>query len=343
MLPSSGRFIVPVFVYLVLFLASVEAHDVLLQQRSHVDINLRRVMKKRAPLPQDSPVVGAAPVPVLASPAKSESSTSTTSTTSSTTSTVSSFGTFQIFNVLTTTSKSTSTGRSVESSSASTSSSSSSSSSSSGSAKSASSVISSSSSESFSFPTDVAAGGVSTSFAPPVTQTSSVAASQSFIPDKQGNTSNSAKSTTLTVIIAIAASIGGIFIIWTIFRKWKLSSSKEFDRRLNPITDWQPTINDDNDDIPGHGRPRPPSIASSFHSSAHGHNSNHAPSSHGHSNPFEDFEGPANSSIPVGGYADLARGSSPTQMQEHQQYAPSVNHSTTPVPLHHQGAYGAGY
>ena len=90
MLPSSGRFIVPVFV---LFLASVEAHGVLLQQRSHVDVNLRRVMKKRAPLPQDSPVFGAAPVPVLA-PAKSESSTSTTSTTSSTTSTVGSFGTF---------------------------------------------------------------------------------------------------------------------------------------------------------------------------------------------------------------------------------------------------------
>jgi hypothetical protein len=141
----------------------------------------------------------------------------------------------------------------------------------------------------------------------------------------------------LTVLIAIVASVGGIFILWTIFRKWKLSSSKEFDRRLNPI-DWQPTTSED-DHIPGHARR--PSIGS-LHSSGHGHGASglsRVPSNSSNSNPFDDFDGPAQRSAPVGGYADLARGSSPTQMQEHNQYGPSYTHDVSPIPLHHQGGY----
>jgi len=146
----------------------------------------------------------------------------------------------------------------------------------------------------------------------------------------------------LTVLIAIAASVGGIAIIWTVFRKWKLASSKQFDRRLNPI-DWQPTTGED-DGLPR----RRLSNASSLHSgSGHGHGaarsaggSNHG---HGGANPFDDFDSPATNSAPVGGYADLSRGPSPTQMQENLTRGPSFNRGyDAPVPLHHQAGYGSG-
>jgi len=181
------------------------------------------------------------------------------------------------------------------------------------------------------------ADGVSTVILPGGTSTSSVVASPSFIPDQQSNTSSTqAKSTTLTVLIAIAASVGGIFIFWTIFRKWKLSSSKEFDRRLNPI-DWQPTTGED-DQLPGHARRH---SVGSLHSSGHGHGAtglSRVPSNV--SNPFDDFDRPAQPSpVQVGGYADLARGSSPTHMQERNHYGPTYNHDVTPVPLHHQGGF----
>lgn len=185
--------------------------------------------------------------------------------------------------------------------------------------------------------------GVSTIIGPNRTLTSSVQPSETVVPDQQGNASSSQiKSTTLTVIIAIAASVGGVFILWTIFRKWKLSRSKEFDRRLNPI-DWQPTTGDDEEHIPGQNRPRPTSPTSS---TGHGQNSpglTRTPSSQGHSNPFDDFDSPVQSSAPVGGYADLARGTKPAQMQERLQYGEAYNQGTTPVPLHHQGGYGGGY
>jgi len=143
---------------------------------------------------------------------------------------------------------------------------------------------------------------------------------------------STAKNTTLTVLIAIAASVGGIAILWTIFRKWKLSSSKEFDRRLKPI-DWHPT-NSMDDQIPG--LTRRPSVGS-LHSSGHGASgASRAPSDHSHSNPFDDFD-PA--FVQVGGHADLARGPSPTQMQERAQYGPSYDHGVTPLPLHHQSGY----
>jgi hypothetical protein len=139
----------------------------------------------------------------------------------------------------------------------------------------------------------------------------------------------------VTALIAIAASVGGIAILWTIFRKWKLSSSKEFDRRLNPITDWQPTNGEDE----GPALRRAPSSSSSFHSggggSANGHGAGIAPLDH-------DFTAGPGNSAPIGGYADLARASSPNPpMQQALGRAPSFNYGyDVGVPLHHQTGYG---
>jgi len=313
-----------------LVVGSVNAHD-LLQQRGLHDYNMKRaMMRKRAPLPQGSvgPVVGAAPLPSVLEP------TSTSTTTGDSQSTTS-LSTSSPASSTTTESKVTSSSvSSVPPASVSQKS-----------AVSTSSVSTSSDPPPQITPTtDNGAGGVSTIIVPGVTHTSSVTASESVVPDQQSNTSTAqVKSTTLTVLVAIAASIGGIFIVWTIFRKWKLSSSKEFDRRLNPI-DWQPT-NGEDDQIPGHARR--PSVGS-LHSSSHGHGTtglSRVPSNHSHSNPFDDFDSPAQRSSPVqvGGYADLARGSSPTQMQENNQYGPSYNQGVTPLPLHHQGGYNTGY
>jgi len=165
----------------------------------------------------------------------------------------------------------------------------------------------------------------------------------------------------LTVLIAVAASVGGIAILWTIFRKWKLSSSKEFDRRLNPITDWQPT-NGEDDLIPG--LRRAPSSSSSFHSGG-GSGDGHIPSRSAGLTPLDhDFTaGPGNTApiggyaptpldhdftagpgntVPIGGYADLARASSTNPpMQQVLGRGPSFNHGyDIGVPLHHQTGYG---
>jgi len=97
---------------------------------------------------------------------------------------------------------------------------------------------------------------------------------------------------------------------------------------MQPI-DWQPTTGEDDSGLPIHRRA---SIASSFHSGS-GHDGNMAGHgmgggygatdySHGASSvaplPDHDFTaGSTNHLAPVGGYADLARGSSPQpQMQE---------------------------
>jgi hypothetical protein len=49
---------------------------------------------------------------------------------------------------------------------------------------------------------------------------------------------NGDRGATATILIAVAASFGGIAILWAIFPKWKLASSKTFDQldqRLQPI------------------------------------------------------------------------------------------------------------
>jgi hypothetical protein len=143
----------------------------------------------------------------------------------------------------------------------------------------------------------------------------------------------------LTVLIAVAASVGGVAILWTVFRKWKLGRSSKFDERLQPI-DWQPKAEDDG--LPGVHRST--SRASSFHSAGHSGNNY---SDHGHGanglQPIPDHDFTAGASLaPVGGYADLARGPSP-QPQMHEQLArgPSFNRGyDTGVPLHHQTGYG---
>jgi len=135
-------------------------------------------------------------------------------------------------------------------------------------------------------------------------------------------------------VIVIASAVGGVAILWTIFRKWKLGRSNKFNQRLQPIS-WQPTTEDSG--IPTH-RVRRASDTSSFHSGLHaggsdmGHSSENAHGVYGASDlpPLPSYDFTAGLA-PVGGYADLARGPSP-QMQEALNRGPSVNRN-----------YGAGY
>lgn len=156
----------------------------------------------------------------------------------------------------------------------------------------------------------------------------------------------------MTILVVLAASVGGCAIVWTIIRKWKFRPSTRFEDRLEPI-DWQPTEHDSG--LPTHRRV--PSNASSFHSGGHDSSLTRSDSQGRGLAPLPEHDftaGPA-TLAPVGGYADLARGPSPQpQMQEALQRGPSFtrgyeNYSN--LPPHHQGvqdAYnhnnvGAGY
>ncbi|KAJ7596870.1 hypothetical protein C8J56DRAFT_299600 [Mycena floridula] len=151
------------------------------------------------------------------------------------------------------------------------------------------------------------------------------------------------KTALITVLIVVASCVGGIAIFWTVFRKWKLGRSSKFDQRLQPI-DWQPTHDDD--DMISH---RLASDNASLRSgrgygatSDHGHASDNG---HRGFDPLDhDFTAGSNNLAPVGGYADLARGSSPQPpMQESMNYGPSITRPNydVGVPLHHQTNYGA--
>ncbi|KAJ7654985.1 hypothetical protein DFH06DRAFT_486622 [Mycena polygramma] len=167
-----------------------------------------------------------------------------------------------------------------------------------------------------------------------VTKTNSVlaAAAATGAVTPQAAAAQSKRSTITTVLIAVAASVGGIAILWTVFRKWKLGHSSKFDERMAPI-DWQPT----NDDgiVPAHRRTN--SRASSFNSSAaHGA---------GYGDRLEhDFTAAPTNLAPVGGYADLARGPSPQPQMQDLGRGPSMRgYNAGPnagVPLHHQAGYG---
>ncbi|KAF9479719.1 hypothetical protein BDN70DRAFT_671117 [Pholiota conissans] len=324
---SSRRLIVPLFVYLSLLLATaVDAHDVLLQRRDHT--NLKRLMKKRSPFPADdvppSVVVGAGIIPTL--PATTTDSTSTTSTTGSTSGTTST----------TTTGSSTTTGTSTDTTTSGTSTSTSTTSTST-STTSTSTTTSTTSTSTTAAPqttptlnlTDAPAAGSTVTVVPTLTRTASVdGATQTEVStlSAAAASSNDTKGATATILIAVAASVGGIAILWTVFRKWKLASSKKFDKRLQPI-DWQQPTDDDSG-IPTHRRAN--SRASSFRSGS-------SNSGHGSRDPLDhDFTaGPST----VGGYADLARGPSPMPpMQEHLTRGPSFTRGfDNGVPLHHQG------
>jgi hypothetical protein len=139
------------------------------------------------------------------------------------------------------------------------------------------------------------------------------------------------------VIIGIGASILGILIIWFIIRKTKFGKSRD---RLNP-EDWQPTMEQDNRDFDP-SRIRRQSAASSFHSGGGARDDIFAVSDHGHGGrqsptayPERDFT--AGASAPIGVYADLARGESPTQSVYEQQYVPTSNHQAGAYDYHTEG------
>ncbi|KAI0257682.1 hypothetical protein BJV78DRAFT_1164341 [Lactifluus subvellereus] len=153
----------------------------------------------------------------------------------------------------------------------------------------------------------------------------------------------------MTILIVLAASVGGCAIVWTIIRKWKFRPSAGFEDRLEPI-DWQPAEHDSG--LPTHRRV--PSNASSFHSGGHDGGLTRSDSQGSAANnagrgltplPEHDFTAGPATLAPVGGYADLARGPSPQpQMQEALQRGPSFNHgyeNYSNLPPHHQGGYGA--
>ncbi|PBK77389.1 hypothetical protein ARMSODRAFT_279809 [Armillaria solidipes] len=346
-------------------------------RRDHETLN--RMMRKRAPAPQENG--GAASVSATDSASASTQSTSqaqsqstSSSTTSSHTSTPSTTSTTPTSISTPSTTSTPLTSTSLTSSATSTSSSTSSSStlsttSSSSSTTSTSSTSATSDSTSNTEQTqqqqttqDAATatqgdtGNTSHSI---ITRTTSVdetasAASASSSAEASGSTSTSTKTAAITALIVVASSVGGIVILWTIFRKWKLGRSSHFDKRMQPI-DWQPTTGDDGGVI---GHHRATSDTSSFHSGLNHSNSlsgrsyNAASESgHGHGPagelgplPEHDFTAPPSNLAPVGGYADLARGPSPQpEMQETLARGPSMTRPVydVGVPLHHQVGYGS--
>lgn len=167
-----------------------------------------------------------------------------------------------------------------------------------------------------------------------MTVTSSDTGSTSAVPASSG--ASSTTKTTLTVLIGLAASVGGIVIIWTVIRKWKFKPSDRFEDRMQPI-DWQPAGPEDT--VPGLIRTVSTHSHASFYSGAH--ESDHNSSlQHGGSIrrgvtplPEHDFTPGPSHLAPGAGYADLARGPSP------QPQATQMHEAQFGVPLHHQGAY----
>lgn len=312
-------------VYLFITTSSlVQSHELAFNRRDH---GSKRFLKNRT-LPQFPPIINVAALPTASSDSQIVTSTVSQSTASDTSpQPTSALVSIPVLSVPTSSSASTSGTTSSQSTS---------SKSSSASSSAPTSVSSSSTSISQTSPSSnlgpVPVAPTANVVASTITSTQSVSAtpSDTAVPQIQ-SASSKTKTTTVTALIAIAASVGGIAILWTIFRKWKLSSSKEFDRRLNPITDWQPTNGED--DVPA--LRRGPSSSSSFHSgggSANGHSAGIAPLDH-------DFTAGPGNSAPIGGYADLARASSPNPpMQQALGRGPSFNHGYG-VPLHHQTGY----
>ncbi|KAF9462098.1 hypothetical protein BDZ94DRAFT_1368125 [Collybia nuda] len=317
------------------------------QHRDHV--NLKRLIKKRSPLPQATttplvPLAGAAPPP----PTFSSESTTSSAVSSSDTATSSTSSSASETSLSTSVSESSSSSsQSVSESTSFTQSSSTS--------TAPTSTIAISTSEKLNLGEASPTPSVEV-VKPTITKTQSVDADSTgtTIPLPQSNTSKT-KSTTLTVIIIVAASVAGVAILWTVFRKWKLGRSKKFDERLQPI-DWQPTNQDDgNGIVPPHRRAS--TGASSFHSgSGHGNSpvrgvGGYSGSEHGHSSsdhghiltiPDHDFTAGSSTLAPVGGYADLARGSSPQPQMHQMNRGPSLTRPAYDigVPLHHQAGYG---
>lgn len=348
--------------YLTLALALLSAHANP-ERRNHV--NLKRILKKRAPQASDAaatntaggilgPLVGAqaAPTPATTSQTTAAADKETTAAADKDTTTSAAAGSItalpSISNILSSASSSSasSSSASQSSSSASSSSASLSSSSTTVSSTSASSTAPATTAEAATTPAPAATTSVVKGV---TTLTTAVGAAQSTdVPQKQGAATKT-KSVALTILIAVSASIGGIVILWTVFRKWKLGRSTKVDQRMQPI-DWQPAPVG-GDGIPGESRRLSgASFRSHLTSEGHGIGSDGGHSSHAHGGRGlipdlqHDFTAGAAPGhlAPVGGYADLARGPSPQpQMQEMGQGGMTRPNYDAQVPLHHQGgAYG---
>lgn len=276
----------------------VEASHDLHQQRDHV--NLKRIIKKRAPqileLDEDTPIIGAAPLP--GAPTTPATPTDTTSTPADTTTTDT---------PSTTDTDTTSTGTDTTSTTG-TDTSSTDTSSSTTSTTTESSTTTPPAQQTSAPPPAEITSTLTSQIKSTTTVVANVDATQSVAPLSAAQQTS---SNIVTILVAIAASLGGVAILWTVFRKWKLGSSKRFEERLQPI-DWKSPSHDDHDGLPAHRR----TSISSFRSGPSG---SAAPRSGGLSPiPDHDFTATGNVS-PVGGYADMSRGPSPP-MRENRGY-----------------------
>ncbi|KAF5323498.1 hypothetical protein D9611_005755 [Ephemerocybe angulata] len=289
----------------------VEAsHDAPLQQRDHV--NLKRILKKRATtFPGDGssgPVIGAAPIPGAGSSSTTDplsTGTSTTATTATTPGGITIGLPLGTTETTGTTSGTTSGTASLPTDSTSTTS-----------------TTSGTTTSGTTSTTSTTTSTTSTTTTPPaaptdnnVTSTStdkvrstktvvtSVEASSTTVPQLSGAAAQKS-SNIMTILVAIAASLGGVAILWTVFRKWKLGSSKRFEERLQPI-DWKSPSHDDG--LPA-SHPRRNS-GSSFNS-GRSRGNGLSPLEH-------DFTAGPSGVSPVGGYADMSRGPSPTMRENH--------------------------
>ena len=152
---------------------------------------------------------------------------------------------------------------------------------------------------------------------------------------------STASKTAITVIFVIAGSAAAVFVAWTVFRKWKLKKSSTFEDRMNPI-DWQQPTEETDHSIPGSLRrtasaaPHGSFTSSSAHDDAYNGTSTLQPI------PDHDFTAGSTNLAPVGGYADLARGTSPSPPMSELNRGPSMNganYGGYGVPLHHNGGY----
>ncbi|KAI0778397.1 hypothetical protein BD413DRAFT_601164 [Trametes elegans] len=316
-----------------------EANSFVHPARDHVDLS--RMIKKRSPqlLGIGKGVVGAEadPTSTLATSATTANTATSiatlpaTSTSSSTDATTSATTSSTAATSATTSSSSTSVGDVTVTLGVGIGSSSSSSTTSSSTTSSSTESTTSTSTSSSATPTTTSNVEISVTPVPSDTQTSSRHTSTNFVTvtassdasqSTEGAQTTGASSnnggkitkTTLIVIAVIASTIGGIALAWTIFRKWKLRPSSNFDDRMQPI-DWQPTTSEDG------GIRRNASTAShgSFQSSSHGHGDRLQPL------PEHDFTAGASTLAPVGGYADLQRGPSPQPNMAELNRGPSMN------------------
>ncbi|KAI0639623.1 hypothetical protein C8Q77DRAFT_1152588 [Trametes polyzona] len=324
-----------------------EANSLVHPARGHAELS--RMIKKRVPQSHAFPllpVIGAAGDPDKASAASTDSVSATSTDSASASSTSASSAASSSSVATTSSSAATSSSSAASSSSSAATSSESASATSSSSAETSSSAATTSSSSVASTPsvTPSSTSDTNLSFTqapdpntdtqaetPRHTQTNTVTLTDSSQaqPTTGASTTGASSSgssahlarTTIIVIAAVGASVGAIALAWTIFRKWKLRPSSDFDDRMQPI-DWQPTAPEDGGIIPNHRRAGSNASHGSFQSS--GHSDGHAAAPRLQPLPEHDFTAGPSTLAPVGGYADLQRGPSPQPSMAELQRGPSM-------------------